>query len=106
MEIVKTFSRQSIIMILLFFTLLLGMVNFACYYGFQHVFMDFSIQGKMDTQIPEVIALFEKMDYMHYQIKLYLMPVTSGVFLFFALLLWLVLRSKLRRTVNKINESM
>ncbi len=103
MDVIKSFSRRSLIWIFFFMLLFSVLCNLAIFQLWQIV---------VDAVSPEILreaarnsaefkagleALVPLMSFL----KTYLIPITAGVFLFFGLILWLMLRRSLVRLFKR-----
>jgi hypothetical protein len=93
MNIGKEYSRASFISIFLVIVLLLALMDVAFYYGMNIIFSKLTISIKAGSAKPDLPGLMGKIVYMENLFRYYFIPVSTGVFLLFGLILWLYLKS-------------
>jgi hypothetical protein len=101
MNIDKAYSRTSFISIFLVIVILLALVDFAFYYGMDMIFSKITISMKAGSAGPELPGLMEKISRLDVVLRTYFVPVSAGVFLLFGLMLWLYLKSAVRKLANQ-----
>jgi hypothetical protein len=101
MDIIKSYSRISFLIIFLIFILLMLLVDSAFYYGMDVIFSKMTITAKSDGSVPHVAELIDRITRLQYYLRAYFVPVSTGFFLLFALLLWLYLKNTLEKLVSQ-----
>ncbi len=103
MDIIKAFSRRSLLWLLFFMLLLLAIINLAIYFGAQYLFsvVSLDIIEAAASRTPALqSAIAEASPFIHW-VSLLFLPVTIGLFFIFALIQWLVVRGALVRVIRK-----
>lgn len=93
MNIGKAYSRASFISIFLAIVLLLALVDVAFYYGMNIIFSKLTISIQAGSVKSDLPGLMGKIVYMENLLRYYFIPVSTGVFFLFGLILWLYLKS-------------
>ena len=93
MDSVKEYSRQSLIGILFFMTLLLLLVNATFYYGIPSLFTKISVSSIGEAGGVQVSGVVEKLVNLQYMLRIYFVPASAAFFLLAGVFLWLYLRS-------------
>lgn len=102
MEMLKAYSRQSLLMILLVMALLLLLVDGAFYWGVERMFSQLTISGTVGGGA-EVVDLLERVTTLETMLKRYFVPVSSVCFASAAFLLWLYLRFQVSGLIKKLS---
>jgi len=104
MDIIKLYSRASFLGIFCIIALLMLMVDSAFYYGMNIIFskMTITIGGK--GSIPQVAELIERISLLQNHLRIYYVPVSTGIFFFFGLILWLYLKAALKKLVTQADS--
>jgi hypothetical protein len=104
MDITKTYSRRSFIMVLFFLALLCLLVNAAFYLGMDAVtgkVATLSQLAQSDAGLGEIRGLLGEISKSQEALKFYFAPISAGVFILFAILTWLFLRSSFKKLLRK-----
>ena len=102
MEMLKTYSRHSLLFIVFMMALLLLLVDAAFYWGVEQIFSQLTISGRVDGGGAEVVGLMGRVTRLQAQMKMYFIPVSAFSFGLAAFLLWLYLRSHLSGLIKNI----
>lgn len=103
MDIIKAFSRRSLLWLLFFMLLLLLIIIAAIYFGAQHVFSIVSpdVIEAAASRTPALQAAIVNLSPFIHWVRILFLPVTIGLFIFFALIQWLVVRGTLVRVLRR-----
>ena len=104
MDTIKLYSRSSFLGIFCIILLLMLMVDSAFYYGMNIIFSKMTITVKGEGGIPQVSELIERISLLQNHLRIYYVPVSTGIFFFFGLVLWLYLKAVLKKIVSQ-NDS-
>jgi hypothetical protein len=77
------------------------MVDFAFYYGMNIIFSKMTITVKGEGGILQVSELIERISLLQNHLRIYYVPISTGIFLFFGLVLWLYLKAVLKKIVSQ-----
>lgn len=104
MVILKTFARRSLAWIFLIVFLLAVLFNLAGYFGWQFFssVLPFSLIQEVSVHSEAFKEGVEKLMPIVSWVKNFYIPVVTGIFIFFGLLLWIILRGSVKRLVTKI----
>ena len=103
MNIIKSFSRRSLAWIVFFMLLFSALLNMAAYWGLEFISGIISMQVLREaaTRSPDLKTGLDQLQPWGAGLKLYFLPVTTGMFLFLGLVLWIFLRGSLVRQMRK-----
>jgi hypothetical protein len=105
MDIIKAFSKRSFIYIIFFFAMLLQIVNWAIYYGLNAMAETLAVRSRSDIGFIEILRLLDRVTMIQDNFRLYFIPISTVVFILFALLLWLSLRKSLTQFMGAPDSS-
>lgn len=99
MNILKTISRRSFSIIVLFGLVLAALFNAGVYYGSN--MLSVRIAGLPDSvrSMLEITKFLEKVAFVQDNFELYIIPVSTGVFLALSILLWLCVRASFEKVL-------
>jgi hypothetical protein len=75
------------------------MVDAAFYYGMDIIFSKMTITVSGDGGTPRVAELIERISLLQNHLRVYFVPVSAGIFLFFGIILWLYLKALFKKLV-------
>ena len=101
MEIIKTYSRQSLVISLFFMALLLAISRAAFYTGLEDLNNQVSILMRAETAGPEIKVLAQKINMILYNYKFYVVPVSAAILFLFGILQWIFLRAFFKKLLGK-----
>lgn len=105
MDILKPYSRSSFLGIFCMILVLMLMVDAAFYYGINIIFTKMTITAAGEGSIPQVAQLIERISLLQRHLRIYYLPLSTGIFLFFGLMLWLFLRATLKKLVSRTDSA-
>lgn len=89
MDMIKRYSRRSFLLIFVFMVLLAGALSVAAYYGKTHIRQEISQLVKPDVLPTDIVA---QVNQLHDTYAIYLMSISTGVFILFGIILWIILK--------------
>lgn len=103
MNIVKSFSRRSMAWIIFFMLILSALLNAAGYWGICLLtrFIPLPVLQQAAEETPALQAGLNRLQPWMDFFNLYFIPISTGIFLFIGLILWLFLRGSLIRQMRK-----
>jgi len=104
MDIIKLYSRSSLLAIFCFIILLMLVVDSTFYYGINIIFSKMTITVKTKGSMPQVAELIERITMLQNVLRIYFIPVSTGLLLGSGLLLWLYLKSVLIKLVSRADS--
>ena len=104
MELVKSFSRRSFVINLFFMLVLIMLLGYAFYVGWNKISADLSIVANTTADLSEAKETIDGMFLFLANLKKYAVPVAAGIFGFFLLGPWFFLRRSLIKLTDKIGS--
>lgn len=98
MDIIKSYSRRSFLLILVFMVLLAGVLTAATYYGTSQITQTMSSQVKPDLSPTELMA---RVNRLHDTYAVYLISLSAVLMILGGIVLWLVLRGVAKRILTE-----
>jgi hypothetical protein len=102
MNIVKAYSRTSFMSIFLVIVLLLALVDSAFYYGMNILFTHITFSIKAGSITYQATGLSEIISFIDNQLRYYFVPVSVCVFFSLGLMLWLFLKSSVKKLADQV----
>ncbi len=102
MELVKRYSRRLFFWIFFFMAILCALIDVGLYLALDIVSSRIDTLSQAGDGVPELAPFIMDANIVLDMIAQYYLPVTIGIFLLFALLMWLVGRLSLSRLVKKM----
>ncbi len=101
MDIIKSYSRRSFIMVMFFIAFLLILVNLSFYLGLNVVSEKVSFLPNVEISLPEIRENLGKIAIIQDNLKIYFAPISAGIFGLFGFLHWFFLRRSFVKLIKK-----
>lgn len=103
MNIIKSFSRRSLAWVVFFMLLFSALLNVTGYWGWHMIARMIPPEALQEAvnRSPDFKAGLHQLQLLGDFLKLYFIPISSGVFLVLGLILWVFLRASLIRQMRK-----
>ena len=105
MQSIKPYSRQSFLIIMFIMGLLFTLTVAVFYFGIDHVFSNMAISGKINTNMKLMVDKINRFASLQQNLRTFFVPISAAIFFTAGLMLWVILRVLLAKTLAGKAES-